>query len=365
MGFHKCTDLDQVLTAARTLDANKSIVTAKLTDIENFNTSLQSFDLNGQTVRLTEWALSQLLRKLKIPMSYYMACTVELRAKEITEALQKINNKVEYFFKIKDDTVYGIVPKQYFNRTTAEFVAKCDQLPNSMHLTHYDMSLEHTTLRFISDSVGFKGILAATETEEEYHYGVDVHFSEVGFCNFLIQPIILRCSDNAVIALDSKCFPTYKNLMMRFDAESADANLQNVDTYVLSYITPYMQFMEDLKQITFTDEPEVQNDKGEYQKEFEKALRLVANPQYLKDTKERIFNNYIEAVNPTLHGLLMAVVASELDNEEGMAKPAEDMLGRFVTRAVAIKADMKEHDEPFEFTLPAILRAFTKHSLRK
>lgn len=352
--FKKNESMETLLADARTLDVGKNQVLYKIPDISEWDSVDHKLTLGGASFDLTEYALKQFLKKLKIPYQYYMTCSPELRDKEIREAMEEQSGKVEYIFKVKEDKIYGIVPKQYYNSQTAPFIQKiADNLPANVTIAEYELNLDKVRVRFISSDKEFVPVDALVP-------GVDVLFSEVAATPFAMQTAIFRkvCSNG--LMLPEGHAPSFKMPMTRFKEEQFQAALSSMRDEFFDNQLPLAELFEKFKTI------ELPSSRGEEELPQILAIArdLVLPSRVLQRDYEQLiieeFNKNED--NLTLNGLLNAVTRTARDIGASEKVKLESSAGAFVSKVFSLQKDAEKHNEEFEFSLPNFKRLFARHS---
>lgn len=348
----KNESLETLLADARELDTGKHNVFYKLPDIQEWDSTENTFNIGGAAFKTTSFAMKQLLKKLHIPAPYYQACSPELRDKELHEAFQEASNKVEYCFKIKEDKIYGIVPKQYYPANTSMFVQKIvEQLPADCELKEYSLDLSELRMRLISKGEQFID-------NDTIMAGLDLRFSEVGATPFMMQTTLYRLVCSNGMMLPEGTAPTFKMPMTRFKDDQFNANVSMIPDRFYKAQKPFAELFEACKTI------ELPTAGGkELEGDLKTARDLILPSRALqRDYGDLIMEAYDHDENLTLNGLLNAVTRIARDLESSDKTTLEMSAGAFLSKLYSLKQDHEEHNQEFIFTVPNFKRLFTRHS---
>lgn len=351
----KNEQLETLLADAHTLDEGKQQIFYKIPDIIQWNSSEHKITLGGAEFGLTDYALRQFLKKLKIPYPYYMQCSPDLRDKEIREAMEEQSGKVEYVFKIKNDKIYGIVPKQYYSTLTEPFLQRvASNLPGNVSIAEYSLDLDKTRVRFMATDKVFVQV-------DEIVPAVDVSFSEVGACPFNIMSALFRkvCSNGMMIP-EGKA-PSFKMPMARFRDEQFEASILSM-TEMFDHQQDFAELFEKFKTIKLEEPVSVQDE--EYPEQFKAAYNLILPSRALqKDFGQLVveeFNKHED--NKTVNGLMNAVTRTARDITGADKDRLESSVGAFLSKVYSLQKDVELHNEQFDFTLQNIQRLCKRHS---
>jgi hypothetical protein len=348
----KKATLEELLADASTLDQGKEKVFLKMADITDYDTDNHTFTLGGTEFKFDDHALRQMLQKLKIPAPYYMTCSPELREKQLREGFEGVSNKSQYWFKMKDDTVYGMVPNGYYESLTRPFIDRVvDGLPNNLTLKEYWLDMKSLRMRFIIGDMSFI-------EKDQIIPGIDVHFSEVNATPFFLQSTMFRLVCENGMMLPEGASPSFKMPMTRFKADQFTGILSSVRERVLTVQEPFANMLESLKEIPLPAEVNLT--------ELDDAHKITQNlvmPSRLlqRDYGALVWSEYTNSENPTVNGYVNAITRTARDLESDDKVKLETTAGSFVARMQSFKSDHDRHSQALEFTLPGIKRLFAKH----
>lgn len=342
-----------LLADAHALDENKDHVFYKLPEITDWNSTTDEVALGGTTFKFTEFGLKQFLKKLKIPYQYYKACSPELRDKELREGLEDQSSKIEYLFKVKDNKIYGIIPKQYYSTLTEPFAKKItDALPTNVTISEYAMELEYTRIRFMATDTSFVDVDTLVP-------GVDVIFSEVGYSPFQITSTLFRkvCS-NGLCLPDTQA--SFKMPMTRFQEAPVTAA---ISAMAAKFFISQQGIAELFEQLKCVELPAFDQGVTSHP-ELEAALSLVMPSKLLqKNYGDIVFQNYQTDGNNTLNGVINAITRTARDIEQSTEKVRlESTAGAFVSKIFSLKHDAETHNEEFELSMGNLQRLCARHA---
>ena len=342
--------LDAILEYAENADRNKSHIFYKFTDIQSWDVREKTLNLGGANFTLTTHALKQFLKKLKIPYNYFNNCSEELKDKEIREALEEQNPRIEYIFKIKDNSIYGIIPKQHHNTLTKPLIQKIkDNLPDNFRVLFYDICLETTSIRLVSTS---------TEFANGWIPAVDIQFSEVGVCPFTITSVICNKDGEHCILFPEKGSPNFKMPMTRFSTKELEFQLSNINTFILLQQEDLVNILEKVKETILPPAPvsEVQPE------DVTLALGILIPSKRTRDDYEgRILEKYNSSDSHNLYTLIDAVSAASICMNSHLSD-IEILAGRFLTKLLSLQKDAIHHNEQLNLTIANIGRLFKRHN---
>lgn len=352
--FKKNETMETLLSDAHELDTNKHQVFYKIPDITEWDSIDHKISLGGSSFELTDYALKQFLKKLKIPYQYYMSCSSELRDKEIREAMQEQSGKIEYIFKLKDEKIYGIVPKQYYSTLTEPFIQKiAENLPSSVSIAEYELNLDKIRVRFVSTDTSYVDVDALVP-------GVDVNFSEVGATPFAMQTAIYRkvCSNG--LMLPEGYAPSFKMPMTRFREEQFQASVSSMKDSFFEKQKPIAELFEKFKEIPLPSSRGLE----ELPEELKTARDLVLPSRVLqRDYEQLILEEFNKTEdNLTVNGLLNAITRTARDIGVAEKVKLESSAGGFVSKVYSLQQDAVKHNEAFDFSIPSFKRLFKRHA---
>lgn len=350
--------LEEVIEEQRLVDAQKTHFQFKISDIHSWDTEHLTFNIAGDRT-LTSYALKQLLKKLKIPYSYFMACSPELRDKELREAMESANSRTDYIFKVyrqgeADERIYGLVPPQYYPALTVNFMDRIrEALPTDVTLSEFSVSLDEMRLRIISGEKSFI-------EKDKIIPAVDITYSEVGKCPYAVKSSLYRVVCSNGMMLPEGLSPSVKIPLTRFSEAQFQSSLFSLgDTFEKQ--KSFAETLERLKEIPL---PDRLDGPDELPAEMKDAINLVIPSKIVqRDYTQLILNEYTQAENFSVNGLVNALTRTARDIQDNSEKSSLELLaGSFVSRVHSLDVDHKEHNQELEYTVPNLRRLFKRHA---
>lgn len=350
--LRKNTTVEELVESARELDKDKTTIFYKIPDIELVNPVEHKITLGGTEYQLTNYALKQFLQKMKIPFTYFLQCSPELREREVGEGLRDIASpKVEYAFKIKEDKIYGIVSKAYCQLPTSDILGYItSHLPPGLSLNEFQLNLEGLTARFIADNQEF----IENDTLKSM---VDIGFSEVGAMPFQITSAVFRQVCTNGMMLPEGLAPSFRMPMARFKREVLEGAVSSIPDRMYGSMQPFMDTFEGLKEIQL---PQASTN-DDLAPEIDSMLNLVLPSRVLqRDYKSLVLDHYNLDQNLTANGVVNAVTRTARDLESNDKFKLEQSAGAFLSRVVKGKQAIEGKGGHFDFTQDRVIELFAK-----
>lgn len=338
----KNKSVEELVNAVRTLDENKRTIFYKIPDLTDFHPEEHTVNMGGSNFTMTEYALKQFLKKLKIPYSYYLACSPELRLKEVREGIETNGSpKVEYAFKVKEDKIYGIVSKAHCLHPSSHILGQLlPYIPEKLELKEFALNLEVLTMRFIVPTESFI-------ENDTLQSAFNVGFSEVGAMPFKITSGIFRTSCENSLILKELASPTFKMPMTRYKQEVATNALSSIPNTMFYRMGPFMTVMEELKSLEL---PEALTNDGKLPHDLQIAFDLIVPSKAMqRNYITPMANYYTSDANFNYNGVLNAVTRTARDMDSMDKYAIERTAGNFITAIV--EAKLKAERTRKEFTL--------------
>ena len=353
---------EQVMSHLNDLDRNKTSIEADLKTVSEWDVSQGNFNvtLEGKSYRFGNWAQSQLLRKLKIPKSYFVSCSEDLRNKELKEGLEKLGKGTENRFKIwlnpqtHEQIVYGFTPIKCRDMLSGEIM---EQVLNGMgsqegvFINEFDSDLESMRIRFVNQKNSY------VEVDEEFP-AVDFVFSEVLKTPIKLQSVLYRkvCSNGLVIPQEMN--QSFKMPLPHFKPDIFDLQIQYVENST-SGLDAITKTIEALKGITLP-EALIEPDKDE-KNLFDDIFEYVLPSRGLRsDYGSLIRAEYNQEGNLTVNGVVNATTKIARDIKDETKVSLESSAGMFVSKIAVMDEHTKSSGGTFDYTKENIDKIFKK-----
>lgn len=362
MAILKSATKEQVMGQLNSMDKNKTSIIADLKDVTDWDVSPGNFtvDLKGHPYHFRSWARSQLLRKLRIPKSYFGISSTELRDKELKEGFENLSRGSENRFKIyvnpetNEQEVYGFIPTKCHDVLSGEIMEQVLAGMGSQDgvlIDEFSSCLESMRIRFVNPTHSY------IEVDEEFP-GVDFAFSEVLKTPVLLQSVLYRkvCSNGLVVPQEMN--QSFKMPLQRFKQDVFELQIQYVDN-ANSGLEAIARSIEALKAIQL---PTALIDDADQRNLFDDVIEYVLPSRNLRGTYGQLIRaEYNNEGNLTVNGLVNATTKIARDLSEDDSKVSlESSAGMFVSRIAVSDERAQESGTKFEYTKENIDRIFKK-----
>lgn len=388
---NKNISIEELKTLLGEMDKYKSFVEYDMRDLNWGHNDKGEFVLKltnpregiAGDYRLTDYAFTQFLKALKIPKSYFVECSDELREKELSEGFDKLvytegtkkdrAKPVRFLTYFRDDlkeeegevigkepVIYGmtsnrvthILPSEIFD-TVIEGIGRGKEV--NIDESYFD--LEEFRVRFVSKEKGY------IEKDEEFP-GVDFKYSEVLKHPLILQTILYRkvCGNGLVLPVDR--INSFKMQMGRYDESILKEQLEHIETQFdgLSSISKVMENLKKIvlpKALTGIDLSDKDRERNAFDDIFEYVLPKKTEQVILSDLIRAEFNEHEE--NLTVNGVVNAVTRTARDLTNNTEKVyVESVAGKFVSRLTTISRDLESKKKEFVYSKDTIDHYFKK-----
>lgn len=360
--FLKKATREQILEHLDSLDRNKTSIEADLKDVTEWDVSPGNFtiNLNGQPYRFRKWAQQQLLRKLRIPMSYFEICSKELRDKELKEGLENLSRGSKNLFKIwldpetNEQNVYGFIPTKCRDILSGDIMRQVLDGMGSQEgvlIDEFSSCLEEMRIRFVNPTHSY------VEVDEEFP-AVDFGFSEVLKTPIRLQSVLYRkvCSNGLVIPQEMN--QSFTMPLPRFKPDVFDLQIQFVDDST-SGLETIAKTLDSLKGIALPEALiEVDADNRNL---FDDVFEYVLPSRTLRsDYSQLIRAEYNKEGNFTANGAVNAITKIARDLEDDSKVSLESSAGMFVSKIASMDEQAQESGGSFEYSKESLDRIFKK-----
>ena len=354
---------DQVMSYLNSLDRNKTSIEADFKDVREWDVSVGNFSitLDGTPYRFGPWAQSQLLRKMKIPGSYFNSCSSELRDKEISEGFEKLEKGTMNRFKIwvnpenqQQQVVYGFTPTKCRDILSGEIM---EQVLNGMgsqdgvFINEFNATLESMRIRLVSSS---KPVI---EVDEEFP-AVDFIFSEVLKDPIQLKSALFRkvCSNG--LSIPQEVNQSFKMPLPHFKPDVFDMQIQYVEN-AASGLDSIAKTLQELKNIEL---PEALIDPGKDDRNlFDDVFEYVLPARALRrDYGSLIRAEYNNEGNYTANGVVNATTRIARDIKDEVKLSLEDSAGSFVSKIAIQDENARSAGGHFDYTKENVDKIFKK-----
>ena len=353
---------EQVMNHLNSMDRNKTSIEADLKDVGEWNVAPGHFDitLDGKSYHFGKWAQSQLLRKLRIPISYFETCSEELRNKELKEGFEKLGYGTENRFKIwvnpetQEQHVYGFIPLKCRDMLSGEIT---EQVLNGLgsqdgvQIMEFDSSLEVLRVRFVNTKNSYVEV-------DEVFPAVDFVFSEVIKTPIKIQSVLHRkvCSNGLVVPQEIN--QSFKMPLPHFKPDIFDLQIQYVDNSV-SGLDSIAKTLEALKSIELP-QALISPEKDE-KNLFDEIFEYVLPSKRIRSDYDRLIRvEYNSEGNYTANGVVNATTKIARDIESEMKVTLEASAGMFVSKIAVQDEQAKIAGGTFAYNKDNIAKIFRK-----
>ena len=330
---------------------------------------------------LTTFALKQLLKKLKIPFTYFQSCSFDLRNQELQEAFSRLSNETNMNFKLWLDEetnkqwIYGMLDPDCADLMSGEIVQKVlDGMGSEagVVIPQFTSTLEGLKLRFINENNQY------TDVDAEFP-GVDFKFSEVGDGPISLQSVLLRkvCSNGLVIPQEINS--AFKMTLKRYEPSKFDMEVQYVEN-AASGLEAISNALLELKNIVLP-EALIDVDDKDMRNAFDDVFEYVVPKKSVrKDYGRLIRTEFNTAGNLTVNGLVNATTKIAQEKTRNIDSYAEadlrlDVLaeknvlessaGSFVSKIAVMDEHAKADGGRFDYSLDGIKHSFKKYKKLK
>ena len=360
--FLKSATRDQIMDQLNSLDRNKTSIVADLKDVTEWDVSPGNFTvtLDGTPYHFRKWAQTQLLRKLRIPTSYFEICSEDLRNKELKEGLENLSRGTENRFKIwinpetQEQNVYGFIPTKCRDILSGEIMERVLNGMGSQDgvlIDEFDSDLESMRIRFVNPTHSY------IEVDEEFP-AVDFVFSEVLKTPVKLQSVLYRkvCSNGLVIPQEMN--QSFTMPLPRFKPDVFDMQIQYVDDST-SGLETIAKALECLKTIEL---PQALIDAdADNRNLFDDVFEYVLPARSLRsDYGQLIRAEYNREGNLTANGVVNAATRIARDLTDDNKVSLESSAGMFVSKIASLDEQAKETGGSFEYSKTSLDRAFKK-----
>ena len=330
---------------------------------------------------LTTYALKQLLKKLKIPFSYFNNCSFDLRNQELQEAFSRLSNANNMNFKLWLDEetnkqwIYGILDPGCADLMSGEIVQKVfDGMgsQNGVVITQFTSTLEGLKLRFINESNQY------TDVDAEFP-GVDFKFSEVGDGPIALQSVLLRkvCSNGLVIPQEINS--AFKMTLKKYEPSKFDMEVQYVDNAAAG-LESIANALLELKNIALP-EALIDVDDKDMRNAFDDVFEYIIPKKSIRTEYGRLIRTEFNTTgNHTVNGLINATTRvaqekllkfdtyGEVDKRLDVLDEKnilESAAGNFVSKIAVMDDHAKADGGRFDYSLDGIKHSFKKYKKLK
>ena len=351
-----------MLGILNSIDRNKTSIEANLNDVTEWDVSDGNFTvtLEGHPYKFGPWAQAQLLKKLRIPKSYFANCSEDLRNKELREGLDKLTKGPENRFKIwvnpetQDSVVYGFTPLKCRDILAGEIM---EQVMNGLGsedgviIDEFSHTLEEMRIRFVNKKNSY------IEVDEEFP-GVDFVFSEVIKTPIKLQSVLYRkvCSNGLVIPQEMN--QSFKMPLPHFKPDIFDLQIQYVEnsTAGLDSIT---RTLEELKTIQLPEA--LVNPDKDNKNLFDEVFEYVLPSKGIRAEFEGLIRaEYNQEGNFTVNGAVNATTKIARDIKEDTKVTLESSAGKFVSRIAVMDEHARSSGGTFDYTKENLDKIFKK-----
>lgn len=353
---------EQVMSHLNDLDRNKTSIEADLKDVSDWDVATGKFTVNleGQPYRFSNWAQAQLLRKLRIPRSYFETCSEDLKNKELKEGLEKLGKGTANRFKIwlnpqtQEQIVYGFTPLKCRDILSGEIM---EQVLNGMgsqdgvFINEFGSDLDYMRIRFVNQRNSY------VEVDEEFP-AVDFVFSEVLKTPIKLQSVLFRkvCSNGLVIPQEVN--QSFKMPLPHFKPDIFDLQIQYVENST-SGLDSITKTIEALKSISLP-EALIEPDKDE-KNLFDDIFEYVLPSRSLRsDYGSLIRAEYNQEGNLTVNGVVNATTKIARDIKDETKVSLESSAGSFVSKIAVMDEHTSSSGGKFDYTKENIDKIFKK-----
>lgn len=331
-------------------DKGKSLVKAKFSEITDYDVKEKVLSLNGANFKLTSDAEKQFLSKIKIPFQYYDASSENLKQKEVEEGLSRFAPSMDHLFRVKENSIYGIVPKIHTSLYNGEIFEKLlHYLPEDVEFKSGSVNEALVNARFIIPSSIFG--------EDVLYPMLDISFSDGGASPFEIVSGIFRlvCTNGALTKdTDMK----FSMPMTRFNDQVLDTGIKTTHYNVSKGMSKYMEVFNEMRTLTLSEDPIEEGE--ELKEDISVAICSILPSKVLrKNYGSAIVFDYIEEKNYTLNGMVNAVTSiAKKENAENRVA-LEMAAGTFISKMVKEKYKVNKGKD-FSYSLDFLIDSFLK-----